>query len=219
MFLTRFEINTARRDARKLIGSPQVMHAAVLAAFPSAGDDSPAERVLWRVDSSGPTSLLYIVSPRKPDLTHLVEQAGWPATSTWLTRDYQPLLDSLASGQRWGFRLTANVTISKRLAEDAKRSKRYGHVTVTQQQDWFIARAKSLGFSVPTNKDESKQLAIHDRQVKQFRRQDQQVTLSTATFDGVLEITDAAALRTALVSGIGPAKAYGCGLLTLAPVQ
>ena len=30
------------------------------------------------------------------------------------------------------------------------------------------------------------------------------------------EVVDAAALRRALVTGIGPAKAYGCGLLTLA---
>jgi CRISPR system Cascade subunit CasE len=38
-------------------------------------------------------------------------------------------------------------------------------------------------------------------------------------FEGRLLITDPDALRAALVTGIGPAKGYGCGLLTLAPVR
>ncbi|PSL01016.1 CRISPR system Cascade subunit CasE [Murinocardiopsis flavida] len=45
------------------------------------------------------------------------------------------------------------------------------------------------------------------------------VTLVTATFDGRLEVTDPAALRRTLTAGLGRAKAYGCGLMTLAPVE
>lgn len=44
------------------------------------------------------------------------------------------------------------------------------------------------------------------------------VTLRIAQFDGVLEVTDAAVLRGALLSGMGRAKGYGCGLMTLRPV-
>ena len=218
MFLTRFEINQARRGAQKLLGSPQAMHAAVLAGFPSLLDkEKPAGRVLWRLDSSGQSTLLYVVSPTAPDLTHLVEQAGWPQTATWQTKDYQPLLESVAAGQRWGFRLTANVAVSKTLEHD-KRSNRYGHVTVEQQHEWFVTRTKKHGFRIADNANGFEALAIRDRVVKQFRRQGSLVTLATATFDGVLEIADADALRAALIGGIGPAKAYGCGLLTLAPV-
>ncbi|WP_374224686.1 type I-E CRISPR-associated protein Cas6/Cse3/CasE [Streptomyces sp. ISL-99] len=43
------------------------------------------------------------------------------------------------------------------------------------------------------------------------------VTLHTATFEGRLRNTDPAAFSACLVEGIGPSKAYGCGLLTLAP--
>lgn len=43
------------------------------------------------------------------------------------------------------------------------------------------------------------------------------VTLTRVTYNGILQVTDPAALRRALTGGIGPAKAYGCGLLTLAP--
>lgn len=44
------------------------------------------------------------------------------------------------------------------------------------------------------------------------------VTISTATFQGRHRVTDAEALRAALLTGIGPAKGYGQGLLTLAPL-
>jgi CRISPR system Cascade subunit CasE len=39
----------------------------------------------------------------------------------------------------------------------------------------------------------------------------------TVTFDGRLEVTDPDALRRTLTQGIR-AKAYGCGLITLAPL-
>ena len=40
-----------------------------------------------------------------------------------------------------------------------------------------------------------------------------------ARFRGELEITDTEQLRDTLINGMGRGKAYGCGLLTLAPLQ
>ncbi|MEU0744125.1 type I-E CRISPR-associated protein Cas6/Cse3/CasE, partial [Streptomyces sp. NPDC006134] len=34
MFLSRFRVNTARPGARRLLSSPQAMHAAVMSSFP-----------------------------------------------------------------------------------------------------------------------------------------------------------------------------------------
>jgi CRISPR system Cascade subunit CasE len=45
------------------------------------------------------------------------------------------------------------------------------------------------------------------------------VTVAGALFEGVLTIVDAALFRAALEGGIGPAKAYGFGLLSIAPVR
>ena len=217
MFLTRFDINAQRRDARKLLGSPQAMHAAVLAGFPPTTSADGAGRILWRLDSIGPANTLYVLSPERPDLTHLVEQAGWPTTkSGWQTKDYQPLLDSLATGQRWGFRLTANPTKSVKLRAEDERSQRYGHVTAAQQQAWFSDRLVRLGISIAKNEAGYDELSLRDREQKAFKREGKTVTLTTAVFEGVLVVEDAAALTTALVGGIGPAKAYGCGLMTLA---
>lgn len=47
---------------------------------------------------------------------------------------------------------------------------------------------------------------------------DRQLTFGTALFEGTLLVTDARAFRDAWATGIGPGKAFGCGLLSLAPV-
>jgi CRISPR system Cascade subunit CasE len=43
------------------------------------------------------------------------------------------------------------------------------------------------------------------------------IELLKVTFDGSLTVTDPEKLRHGLCNGIGRAKGYGCGLLTLAP--
>jgi CRISPR system Cascade subunit CasE len=222
MYLTRFALNPSRRGTHKLLGSPQVMHAAVLSSFApqtaSAVFSEESARVLWRVDrSTKADAQLYISSPEKPDLTHLVEQAGWPTTQTWQTREYAPLLDRLDNGQRWGFRLKANPVHAVRVVE-GQRTKPLGHVTTAQQENWLTSRVHKYGFALSTSAADTPDLVVHDRETVRFSRQGGTVTLTTATFDGILEITDVVALRTALVTGIGRAKGYGCGLLTLAPI-
>lgn len=210
MFLTQFEVNPARRGAAVLLGSPQAMHAGVLAGFP-AGE---AGRVLWRVDRWPVRTYLYVLSDDRPDLTHLVEQAGWPTTSTWRTADYLPVLDRIADGQRYGFRLTANPTRSTRVHE-GHRSQRVAHVTAQQQLGWLLDRSAQIGIEL--GDPNSPTVAVVDRAVRVFRRGEARVTLATATFEGTLTVADAEALRASIRSGIGPAKGYGCGLLTLAP--
>ena len=50
MFLTQFDINVARRDAMRLLASPERLHAAVLGAFPPGQSVSDGARTLWRLD-------------------------------------------------------------------------------------------------------------------------------------------------------------------------
>lgn len=216
MFLTRFEINAARRASRALLSSPQRLHAAVLAAFPSGGSEVGDEgRVLWRLDEQAHDPLLYIVSPARPDLTHLVESVGRPAIQSWDTRDYRPFLDRLAKGDQWAFRLTANPVRSGRKRPGASETQRFGHVTVDQQTEWLLRQADRHGFR-PTIAQDEPDVAVRGRRAVRFARHERTVTLSMATFEGRLEVVDPVALRTALTGGVGPAKAYGCGLLTLA---
>jgi CRISPR system Cascade subunit CasE len=222
MFLTRFPINPARRGARKLLSCPQSMHAAIRGAFFRPEDyERAGTRTLWRLDTPRPATVhLYLLSPGRPDLTHLIEQAGWPTTQeAWVTRDYHPLLQSLLPGQHWAFRLTANPTHSGRKTADAKDTQRFAYLRETEQTQWLANRAARHGFTVATQHDGQPNLRLHHRQTQTFNRVAHRVTLTTATYDGVLQITDADALRRTLTSGIGHARAYGCGLLTLAPTQ
>lgn len=223
-YLTRVELNPQRRAGRSLLCSPQAMHAAVLASFPGRLSDRTNQRVLWRLDPVPGAVHLFVVSPEPPDVTHIIEQAGWPTLPSWQTRKYGPFLDQIVPGQPWMFRLTANPTRSRR-PEDGRRSQRYGHVTVAQQQEWLVQRGTAAGFEIvaPPGPDGSGSrldgVVVRERSAQQFRRGEGRVTLSMATFEGQLIVTNADALRATLTGGLGPAKAYGCGLLTLAPVR
>ena len=218
MFLTRFTIDPTRRGARKLLASPQAMHGAVRAAFDTPEDhDRPGARTLWRLDTTAlGTVQLYLVSPGRPDLAHLVDQAGTTGEA-WTTRAYDGLLASLRPGQRWAFRLTANPTRSGRKTPEAKDTQRFGRLRASEQQQWLMDRAARCGFALAAQHDGEPNLKLHRRQTVSFKRGTHAVTLTTVTYDGVLEVADVDAFRQALTLGIGHAKAYGCGLLTIAP--
>lgn len=224
MYLTRVYLNPRRRGAVRLLGHPQRMHAAVLAAFPPL-DGQP--RILWRLDGDQPRRpALWIVSPFKPDLAHLSEQAGWPASDApaWETRSYEPLLDRLEPSQQYAFRLTANPTRTLAPGEPGIRGKRVEHVTVAHQIEWLSAQAAKSGFRImpatarlPGTSEPSLQLELRDRAKYRFTKTGHPgtITIARVTFEGRLEVTSPAALRRALITGIGRARAYGCGLLTL----
>lgn len=47
---------------------------------------------------------------------------------------------------------------------------------------------------------------------------DRRLTIATALFEGTLRVSDAAAFAKAWKAGIGPGKAFGCGLLSILPM-
>ncbi|PZG15597.1 type I-E CRISPR-associated protein Cas6/Cse3/CasE [Nonomuraea aridisoli] len=227
MYLTRFRFNTARLGARRLLSSPQRLHAAIMFAFaepPTEPRGGP--RVLWRIDrNSRAETYLYIASPAEPDLTHLAEEAGWPQTGRWETHDYEPLLSRLTKGDVWSFRLTANPVHSIRRKAD-EPTKVTAHVSRRHQIDWLLQRQDKAGFVVLEKPAEQRlhdeldqhEVVVRDRRQLDFTKAGQRhsVTLVTVTFDGRLQVTDPDAMRHTLTAGLGKAKAYGCGLMTLA---
>ncbi|MCE7081877.1 type I-E CRISPR-associated protein Cas6/Cse3/CasE [Streptomyces sp. ST2-7A] len=288
MYLTRFRFNTRRTGARRVLSSPRVLHACVMSSYADAlPSDADGPRVLWRVDRPAPAEVfLYVVGPDRPDLTHLVEQAGWPETPRWETREYAPFLDRLTAGDTWAFRLTANPVHHIR-RKDGEPTKPTAHRVPAHQLRWLTERQEAAGFRVlpraphrrpepPAGLDDpaldektrrdlraryalrALEVVVHDRRDHRFdkpRRADDRrdgtggerdgdaaahdpflsltdpapggetadgrkpgpVTMVTATFDGRLEVTDPDALRRTLTLGLGRGRAYGCGLMTLAP--
>jgi CRISPR system Cascade subunit CasE len=201
------------------LASPQRLHAMVESSYPTSTEKSG--RNLWRIDRLRNALYLLVLSNRKPDFSHIVEQLGWPGSEQkWETRNYTPFLERIKTGQRWQFRLRANPVHSVKQAgesgtqEHIKRGKIYAHVTVQQQEQWLQERAAKYGFKLQEGS-----FSVVQREVRKFHRQGNRVTLGIATFEGILEVTDTAQFIRALTGGIGRAKAYGCGLLTIARVS
>jgi CRISPR system Cascade subunit CasE len=119
--------------------------------------------------------------------------------------------------------------------DDRPRGARVAHRTAAQQLEWLLKRCERHGFTIPgatvaspapglQNQDQDLSagpaVTIVARDILRFRKSSgPRVTLSTATFEGRLHVTDPDALRATLLAGIGPAKGYGQGLLTLAPLR
>lgn len=230
MFISRVPLNAAREGARQLITSPYRTHAAVESAFPPGSvRDGEEGRILWRLDtlSQDHSVWLYVVSPQAPDFTHIIEQAGWPMQVQWESKDYTPLLSHIVVGQQWQFRLRANP-VRKARVDKGRRPKPngggivgtiQGYVTVEQQRDWLIARSGANGFEILSDDTGDPSVIVSQRHRERFKRDGQMVTLATAVFDGRLTVTDADLFRNALCHGIGRAKGFGCGLMTVAPIR
>jgi CRISPR system Cascade subunit CasE len=220
MYLSRIEINRQRLETKQALMNFQIMHAAILSCFPSSSG-----RVLWRIDTLKSSMYILLVSEIKPDFTAFIQQFGWPSSEqTGETKDYEPFLQRIEEGSTWHFRITANPVRSVNSGEEShgKRGKIIA-LSVEDQKKWLFDRAGAHGFSLPEvsykNADGNETTAyshkVVSRKVKRFKRQDRTVTISVATFEGVLVVTDTELFTQTLRNGIGRAKAYGCGLLTI----
>lgn len=228
MYISRLSLNARRPEAIRLLSSPYRMHAAVENAFPpDACRVSGEGRILWRIDSSpAPTNetWLYVVSPDRPDFSHIAEQCGWPATSVGETKDYSPVLGRLNAGQTWRFRLKANP--ARKVLVDQGRDPNpkvvgtiQGCVTMAQQVEWLLSRAESHGFTVASSDEGFPLLTVSQRHTEKYERKGKKVTITTAMYDGILTVSDPDLLQHTLCFGMGRAKGFGCGLLTVSPVS
>lgn len=224
-YFSKFDLNPQRRASRKLLSNPRAMHASVLALFPPESEAAHS-RVLWRLDSDHPRHTLYVSSPHKPDFAHLIEQAGWES-SPGQTTEYSKFLQRVTNGSEWLFRLQANPTKAVRNSEAGHRSRGtiIPLITEDQQIAWLLSRAPHHGFTIATGMlpgketDEHLDLRVLENVEQVLYKQEtsvhRKVTLRKTIFEGRLTVTDEMALRRALVEGIGRAKSYGFGLLTL----
>jgi CRISPR system Cascade subunit CasE len=72
---------------------------------------------------------------------------------------------------------------------------------------------------LPGTGEPALELRLLSREKVTFRRgtsPGRRVTVMRVGYEGLMEVADAEVLRTSLTAGVGHARAYGCGLLTLA---
>lgn len=200
--------------------------------------------VLFRVDVDEQRNdvRVYVQSFVKPnwsfldDLRNYLFENSDSRNPDW--QDISGAYAKLKKGQVFSFRLRANPTkrIGKVVEGDsALKGKRVGLLREEEQIAWLIRKAqerekgKSGGFEILTKEvtDQSGKITMVPRvnvrpEGKQTGRKREAagslvITHLAVRFDGLLQITDPDAFRETLSSGIGSAKAYGFGLLSLAP--
>jgi CRISPR system Cascade subunit CasE len=107
------------------------------------------------------------------------------------------------AGQALAFRLRANPT--------AKREgKRFGLMTEGLQRAWLERKGAAAGF-----RPSLFQVACEG--MANGHKGENTLTHLAVRFDGVLTVIDGDAFSAAIENGIGPAKAFGFGLLSVAP--
>lgn len=209
LYLSRLILNPRSWQVIRELDNPYEMHRTLMRAFPSREDGGPG-RVLFRADiQRDGTPVVLVQSDKEPcwspllDTDYLLDTDDNPAC-----KEYDP---KLRQGQRLRFLLRANPTVKKSFDKD-KPSKRIGLYDENHQRDWFERKANEGGFTPNA-------LAIIQRGMQTSRRAGQVNTHLCVEFVGVLTITDPDRFLETIRSGIGSAKAYGFGLLSIAPAR
>jgi len=210
MYLSRIELDYKRRTTMQALAQPSRLHGAIERCF-----EGERKRRLWRIDNLLSAVYLLLLSEDKPDFQNLWEQFGdKDKHGVWETKSYESFLEKIAAGQQRRFRLSANPVRSVKTIEE-KRGKIYAHMTPKYQKEWLADRAGKHGFMIEDDYFE----VVRSEWVNFVKiNTTKKVSILTVDFEGVLQITDADLFRKTLVDGVGRAKAYGCGLLTVVRV-
>lgn len=216
MYFSRIQLRSDA-DPRKLVGlNGYREHQALWNLFEP---DPDAKRdFLFRRDGQPHRPIYFLVSTREPsDRENL-----WDVE----TKPYDP---QLQAGQTLAFTLRANPVITRTdskgrsrrndLVMDIKKqtawkdqpeTERPSLTQLVQQagEQWLQNRQDTIGATVQSLRSEAYQ------QHRSYKRgQEKPIRYSTFDLQGTLTVNDGDALRSALFNGIGPAKAFGCGLL------
>lgn len=191
------------------------------------GDGYNLHQTLWQLFADRPDrerDFLFHRQRERPGTVFVVSQREPQPPDGWSvqTRPYRP---QLKAGQSLVFELRANPTVAR--GRDGRRSARHDVVFDARRQaqargdsvsaadaeqnagrGWLERQGDLCGFAVAQVR-----VAGYERLRLRKRRASQPISLSTLDYEGVLSVADPQRLQRALLQGIGPAKAFGCGLL------
>lgn len=232
LYLSSLMVSGRSREARGDLGNCQALHRRVLHAFPDGADVTAARErfgVLYRVEPVDGGARILVLSREKPDWSRLPEAylRGAVADPKRVDEAYA----RLAVNDELVFRLRANPTrrISNRnmSAEEKWRGKRVDIRGEDAQIAWLRDKGKVAGFALLAVR--SRTDATDSGEVPNVRTvqvggsvtggvRERRLTFASVTFEGRLRVTNPEAFRQALMQGIGSGKAFGFGLLSIAPV-
>ncbi|MFF8932310.1 type I-E CRISPR-associated protein Cas6/Cse3/CasE [Streptomyces longwoodensis] len=215
VWLTRIVPHPTSRDARRDLGDAVGLHRRLMSLFPDElGPDPRASLgILHRVEDTPAGPCILMQSAHRPDLNRLPEHYG-----TTATRQLGPLIAALHPGATVHFRCVANpVRKPGATTRSLYNLPAVVPLSGTHADQWWMRQADTAGLKVLTLHSQPLDSATG---VRGTRGADQQrIRHARTRFDGTALVTDPDRLRQKLADGIGRGKAYGCGLLTLAPTR
>ena len=200
-YLTQILIN--KRDAlqHRLTDSYR-WHQALWKAFPApVGTPRP---FLSRVDNYGQNYRVYLLSDRAPMMQPWGE---------WATREIVP---NFLEHTHYRFALRANPTVKRVVRNESGERKKNGQRTAIygpeQLNEWLQNKARQHGFAILN-------VEIGAPVTQRFRRKNRQGKHVCVDFRGTLQVKNRNHFKDVFQTGIGPAKAFGFGMLVLQPLE
>lgn len=247
MYLSRLILNPRNRKVRRDLSDCQELHRTVLSGFPDMHENGINARhkfgVLHRLDIhpvSGAIVLL-VQSIAKPDWSSLPEGylLGDIGTENPACKEISELYGCIKDGDILAFRLRANPTKKVgtsqikdiRAGKQKSNGRRVPLKTENEQLLWLKRKGESGGFQLIAAKpfmelDDvilKEEGSIKSRAYMKGTQRTGDTTINRLSFasilyEGKLKVVDADKFRETLKAGIGSGKAYGFGLLSIAPV-
>ncbi len=182
------------------------MHRALWKLFPSS--PSSGRDFLFRVERAGQQRSELLMQSRREPFFAAIRETRLLAS--------KPYLLSLLQGQRLRFKLLANPV--KTIKDEAGRVNAYGEtkkcrvplIRDEELQTWLMRKLDGKA-EIETVETE-KQMPLNFYKVGERRVG----KIQPVCFQGILRITSPEELKGLIKSGIGPGKAFGCGMLSLA---
>lgn len=217
MFLSKLLLNPFCRDARRDVRSPYELHRTLARAFPTVeGTDYRAEHgVLFRIEPFAHAQAQPVV------LVQSLAQPRWeelPEVYLLCEPETKPLTLVFSEGQTLEFRLMANPT-KKEKRPGQRQGRRVALADFTESDEltparmWLSRKGEQHGFSVIYATTEGYWLGS-DQTRKPMTKNT--IPIYGVRCDGLLQVTDPLRLLDTVKRGIGPSKAFGFGLLSLA---
>jgi CRISPR system Cascade subunit CasE len=160
-------------------------------------------------------AVIIVQSAIEPDWGYAFHNANYLLAAPPEVKPFEP---RFSKGQCLRFRLAANPT--RRLSKhspDAKEESIGKRVPVPTDQliDWLARRGESGGFSIDKDSTAVQPGYIYMKKTRDGNGQ----RLRSVRYEGILEVTEPINFRNTLIRGIGSGKAFGFGLLSVAPLN
>lgn len=211
-YFTRIELDPYKKLTQLALNNSNMFHGAIEKTF-----NNTKERKLWRVDSLRGRRYLLIISRSLPDFTPLLQQFA-PNGAESQTKVYDSFLDTIKNNSMWHFRLCGVPLVSKKTSNEPNaRGKRYALIKEEEQREWLYKKGELHGFTIDPDR-----LVISDMGASSLKKgagKDHcEFKIRKVVYEGMLMVTDVDAFRAALVDGVGRERAFGGGMITIAPI-